>query len=61
MIRHLRAGVALAAVLSLSAPSFAQAIGLPHLPHLPKMGGDSAGPGFQSSLRPESGRRPSRT
>src|SRR6201996_7377857 len=40
MIRHLRASVALAAVLALSAPSLAQAIGLPHLPHLPKIGGD---------------------
>ncbi|HZZ66556.1 MAG TPA: insulinase family protein [Phenylobacterium sp.] len=34
MIRHLRAGVALAAVLSLTAPSFALAVGLPHLPYL---------------------------
>jgi zinc protease len=42
MIRHLRAGVALAAVLSLSAPNLAQAIGLPHLPHLPKIGGEKA-------------------
>jgi zinc protease len=47
MIRHLRASVALAALLSLTAPSFAQAIGLPHLPHLPKLGGDSAGPSLQ--------------
>jgi zinc protease len=34
MIRSLRAGVALAAVLSLSTASLAQAIGLPHLPKL---------------------------
>ena len=47
MIRHLRASVALAAVLSLTAPSFALAIGLPHFPHLPKLGGDGSGPAFQ--------------
>ncbi|MGZ6038635.1 MAG: M16 family metallopeptidase [Phenylobacterium sp.] len=46
MIRHLRASVALAAVLSLTVPSFALAIGLPHLPHLPKFGGESAAPAF---------------
>jgi len=46
MIRSLRAGVALAAVLSLTAPGFAQAIGLPHLPALPKIG-HSAPAAFQ--------------
>ncbi len=44
MIRHLRASVALAALLSLTAPSFALAIGLPHLPKLPHLGGEAPAP-----------------
>jgi zinc protease len=44
MIRSLRAGVTLAAALSLTAPNFAQAIGLPHLPKISLPG---SGPGPQ--------------
>ena len=48
MIRSLRAGAALAAVLSLTAPSFAQAIGLPHLPKISLPGsGSSPGPAME--------------
>ncbi|HXA38837.1 MAG TPA: insulinase family protein [Phenylobacterium sp.] len=48
MIRSLRASVALAAVLSLTAPSFAQAIGLPHLPKISLPGSNSgAGPAME--------------
>ena len=46
MIRSLRAGVALAAVLSLTAPNFALAVGLPHLPKI-SLPGTGAGPTFE--------------
>ncbi len=39
MIRSLRASLALAAALSLATSSFALALSLPKLPHLPKIGG----------------------
>src|SRR6185312_10674176 len=44
MKHSLRAGVALAALLALTAPSFAQAIGLPHLPRF-GLGGHAASSG----------------
>lgn len=48
MIRTLRASAALAAVLALTAPSYAGAIGLPHLPKIGLPGsGHEAGPAFQ--------------
>jgi zinc protease len=46
MIRSLRASVTLAAVLSLTAPSLALAIGLPHLPKIGLPGSD-AGPAME--------------
>jgi zinc protease len=51
MIRTLRASAALAAVLALATPGLAGAIGFPHLPSLPKIGGDKAPPA-QPKLAP---------
>jgi zinc protease len=51
MIRSLRASVSFAALLSLTAPTFAQAVGLPHLPKLSLSHRDAA-PAVMEKLPP---------
>lgn len=41
MIRSLRTSLLLGAALSLTAAGFAEALSMPHMPHLPKLGGDA--------------------